>query len=93
MDVTPERNENYLKKAYDSSEPLSLANFESEMDALFFVNWCLFRAYNDEGILLWWNRPRTKLDGRTPMEAWVDTPEKVIGLAGWLVNASLKVAD
>jgi acetoin utilization deacetylase AcuC-like enzyme len=53
----------------------------SEEEAVEFVNRCLEGGYDDEGITFWWTRPRRKLDGRSPQEAWSTDRDKVIDLA------------
>jgi hypothetical protein len=41
------------------------------VDMLIEIENILADAYTVEGQVQWWSRPRTKLDGRTPNEAWV----------------------
>lgn len=80
----------FEEMARSSVEPLALDRFSDEEEAITFVNWCLAGSYDDEGIQQWWDRPRSQLEGQTPRDAWGSAPERVIGLAGWLVNPSLE---
>lgn len=80
-----------FEKLAAGGEPLPLATFVDDAEARLFVNWCLTSSYNDAGIEDWWRRPRTQLEGLCPNQAWPSQPERVIGLAGWLVNRSLEL--
>ena len=90
MEFQPEINTRFHELATTAEEPLKLEQFEDLDEARLFVNWCLSGAYNDRGIERWWERPRVRLDGLTPEVRWIEKPEQVIGLAGWLVNSTLE---
>lgn len=90
MEFDPNKTQLFEQKASGATEPLVLADFEDIDQAREFVNWCLSGTYTDEGAERWWDRPRTKLEGQCPNQAWNEQPEKVIGLAGWLVNRNLE---
>lgn len=81
MEFSPEQQQTFDAKVREAQPPITLDNFETEQEAVDFVNWCLMGGYNDKGIERWWNRARTQLDGSTPTEAWATTPDRVIGLA------------
>ena len=89
MDQSLNLDRMYTEKVGEATGALLINDFENEMDALFFVNWCLSKAYNEQGILSWWNRPRIPLERRTPIQAWPEDPDKVLGLASYLVGLGM----
>lgn len=52
-----------------------------DAEALKLVHDYLAGSYSEDGMVTWWNRPRTKLEGLTPAQAWNESRDKVIDLA------------
>lgn len=88
MEFAPEQEASFLQLVVDGQQ-IEHETFQNDDEARLFVNWCLAGSYTDDGITRWWQRPRTLLDGRTPVEAWPVAPSQVMGLASWLVCRSV----
>lgn len=42
------------------------------------VNVILRGSWTEDGVRLWWGRPRPQLGGRTPLEAWMQGDKKLV---------------
>ena len=89
MEFPQEQNDQAIEIIKSADERLDPETFESTEDAKIFVDWCLAGSYGTEGVEQWWNRPRKKLDGQTPAEAWNSKPNSVIELAESLTGPKL----
>lgn len=59
-----------------------MAQKRQSLNDIDYVNWCLEGTYPTPAARrLWWIRPRTQLDGCTPIEVWDTRREDVVGLA------------
>jgi len=85
MDIDPTLRKRFEEGVIDNRRTPRFEEFGNLLEARDFVNWCLEGSYTDEGIKIWWNRPRTQLSGMTPTEAWQSCPETVFELAIWLL--------
>jgi hypothetical protein len=86
MPYNPEAEPTYLRLAQHATEPLQIEDFADDLEARGFVDWCLHKSYDADDIDRWWDRPHPKLDRMTPQESWPEVPERVLGIARWLVN-------
>lgn len=75
--------EEKLKRGY---EAIVFEDFPDASVAMDFVNYCLSMVYTEGAFIYWWNKPNKALEGRSPLDVWAVSPQKVINIAVQLAD-------